>query len=119
MEHQEKLVALTQIKGKAAGVTQYLTHKAYLRAKKDGKLKDFVLADEIESIEIVNEKVEDLNFDEATDSLNFDEAIHYTQEILDEKKTFELKEILTSKKILFPKGVVKKQLLIDLILNNI
>ena len=113
------LIALTKIKGAGAGVTQYLTPIAYQRAKARGILKDFMLTSEIEEIEVVEieETTPDLEINEEEIVV---EDVYYTSEDLEQQTIAELKETIKgmNQGFIIPSGQVKKQILIDLILNN-
>lgn len=115
-----ELIELIKVRGTGAGHSHFLTQRAFERAKKWGKLKDFRLAKdvaaiEVEHIEEIEEEVEEITLDEMDSGLD----TSYTTDELNEKTVKELKELIKKefKMIKVPNNATKA-LLIELIEEN-
>lgn len=116
----EELINLTKIRGAGAGSIHPLTPKAYARAKELGRLDDYMLTEKIEAIEVV-----DVDDEIELDDVVVEEEVEttfYDEETLNSMTKKELESIieneLKSKGVEVPKGQVKKEVLINLIIEN-
>lgn len=113
------LIELIQVRGAGAGSNHSLTPKAYENAKRRGKLKDFKLASEVESVEIEEIEDDEVNLDDEIEEVEGDGLANiYDEAELKEKTKNELGKIISEElKLEVPKNV-NKDFLIEMIIEN-